>query len=671
MFKTIAQRRRQPRQDEPLHIQGFPKGLNTYDAHRAVKKEELVSALNYYLNRSGELLPRPGLVRFTTTPLDGNAYSCESFRINGELCDIVCTTTFKIYKISSVGVPTLLGTVSGLANLFVYADFCVICDGSYLKFLDSSGNLAMAYNAGEGNGLYDKIDQASDGVLKIHSGQISAGVKILFPTFSGGFKVPLTEVRVKLKRVGSPTGLVSAQILQGSTLLTPSSNSFDAATLLTSEQEVIFNFMVNNADQSTWMASNTEYRIIIRYTGGDASNCIELSTINDSDTDGTQYTTVWTDDLNSPLMWLAANLPPKASFGRTTLKRPFISGDPDNPGWVWYGNISIFDWSTPNGGGWVGVIDENRSSFPVGGMGSLYGELYAFGTEEAPYLSKLTGAQPSEYSLLDTFKAVAAQQRTVIDRPNDIWFSRQSGTNNIVGVDSYGSTRTFSQAATVLDRFEDFWDESKDNFAGFIEKLGLYLLYISGSDTVLACHVSLPFQRSRVQADIGHPWTEFKFPAKPTMMSSKKTDFLLGLDDGHIYKFDTSALDDNGTAIEFNWRTAFIDFPFYNVDLNALHMLGASRGGFTFNLNIYTEANEFDITRSILVNLGQTGLLVQEATMLVKDADFLFSRDVITPIFPLNIKCSTVQLEGTNLIRYFYEPAVISGALLKYKTLES
>lgn len=674
MFDIIAQRRRRPKEDQPLSIQGFSKGLNTTNPQLALEKEELANALNYYLDKRGNLIPRPGITQFTTTQLDGNAVSSEQFRIGGDLFTIVCTSTFKIYKVSSAGVPTLIGTTTGLAEVFLYGDWCCVCDTSYLKYVDSDGILSMAYDAGEDNALHDKIDDVSTGTIKIHSGRVQAGVKFLFPTFADSFKIPFVEFKATLKKVGSPTGTVVGKLydVTSGTLFATSSNSYDPSTLLTTELDYSFLFTVDTSDKTGWMDSNKQYRAVVEYTGGDSSNCVELSTVTDVDLDGTNFTTVWVDGLASARMWLAPNLPPKAGYGLTTLKRPFLGNDPDNPGWIWYGNVTIFDWSTPNGGGWIGIIDDSRTSSPIGGMGSLYGELYIFGTNEVPYLSKLSGTQPEDYALLDSFKAVAAEHRTIVNRPNDIWYSREGGTNNLLGTDRYGSTSTFSHAASIIDKFDKNWSTGQDNHAGFVEALGLYFLYIASTDTVLVSHTILPYQKSNIEGDISYPWTEFKFQGLPTMMTQHQTDFIMGLDDGHLYKFDYQALDDDDVEIEYNWRTAFVSLPFYNVDLNLVHMIGTSEGGMVFDLNIYTETNNLNIIRTIEINLGQIGLLVTNAIMLVQAADFLVGLGETLPvIFDLNIRCSTVQLEGVGLIRVYYEPAIISGCLLKYKTLEN
>ena len=670
MLNTVARiQRMKPSEPPPsIDFSGFIHGLNTVEEGSALKKTELASCLNYYLSKTGSLVPRPGLKKFSTSAVDGTPYYSVPFKISGALYDIVSTSAFKIYKISSLGVVTLIGAVEGLATMFVFKDTCAVCDGSYIKYIDSAGTLVMSYDAGSESGLYDKLDAVTTHSIKIHSGQERAGLKFTFPTYTGGFKVPIVQVKASVKKTGSPTGSLVAKLYSDTTVFATSTESIDVSTLLSTAQTVYFNFAVDNTVQTGWMASNTSYRVVLIYTSGDTSNCVELLQIDDSTNVGTNYTNAWVDSLKAPLMFVSPSLPPKAKFGRVALNRPFFGGGTGIEGLVYYGNYSIKDFSTPNGGGYIGIIDDNESTYPAAGFGTVYGELYVFGTEAGLYLSKITGAEPDDFACTDTYRNISAEGRTIVSTTNDIWFAKKSGAENLKGVAEYGDLRSFSQAENILDRFDTYWGTS--SCAGFFRELNLYLLQLSNYDRVLVCHTALPYSRSNIETDIGYPWTEFSFPYDATMFNQGASSFLIGLADSYIYKFDFSELKDGSADIEFNWRTAFQVTPFNHIDLEQLRFLASSEYGLGSILNIYTDLNSAAPVQSFYVGIAQDGLLVEDADILVEDADILLDITLNMPLYPLNIHCWGVQIECDGLSRASSILSV-SGCIIQYKILET
>jgi hypothetical protein len=220
------------------------------------------------------------------------------------------------------------------------------------------------------------------------------------------------------------------------------------------------------------------------------------------------YDGTWHSDAsNIPIFSLRPGLPPKASFGRIKDSRPFLGGDPDNPGYVWFGNLTHLDWSTVDGGGYVGAVDDNRNTYAVGAIETLYGDLYVYGKENQPYLCKLSGSTPSDYVLPALFQHVGATHRTLRSVGNDLWAATGIGVSTIQGVQEYGDIRAFFVSDSVGDRFVDYWD-TDTAISGYNPIGGQYMLYMPNYHRVLVAHTKLPF---RMGVQIKYPWVEYEF----------------------------------------------------------------------------------------------------------------------------------------------------------------
>lgn len=208
------------------------------------------------------------------------------------------------------------------------------------------------------------------------------------------------------------------------------------------------------------------------------------------------------------LMGLSPGLPPKCSFGDVHVQRPWLGGDPDNPGYVWFGNLTFLDFSTANGGGYIGAVDDAATSFAVAGLKSFYGDLYIFGAEDQPFLAKLTGSSPTDWALPAQYQKQATTNKTLISSINDLWFASSSGVDALSGVQEYGDLRTFSYSDPVGDRIRKYWS-SASSIAGYNPNDGQYLLYMPGYHRVLCCHTKNPVAVR--QGEIRYPWSEYEF----------------------------------------------------------------------------------------------------------------------------------------------------------------
>jgi hypothetical protein len=154
-------------------------------------------------------------------------------------------------------------------------------------------------------------------------------------------------------------------------------------------------------------------------------------------------------------------------------------------------------------------VDNNANNFAVGAIVSQYGDIYIFGKNAQPFVSKLTGASPSAYSLPPIFQKVYAAHKTAFQIINDIWFGNESGIDSMGGVEQYGDLRTFSESDPMKNVFDTYWNDD-DAFAGYNAQAGQYILKLPDYLRCLVCHVKRPVN-DNVRGRIRYPWTEYLF----------------------------------------------------------------------------------------------------------------------------------------------------------------
>ncbi|MBW2036428.1 MAG: hypothetical protein JRI41_02950 [Deltaproteobacteria bacterium] len=229
-----------------------------------------------------------------------------------------------------------------------------------------------------------------------------------------------------------------------------------------------------------------------------------------ADGNGKYYDGSWHDDsFKLGLVGVKPGRPPRGMFGLIQNTRLYTAGDPLQKGVVWYSNVNAaFDWSTADGGGYIGAIDQTLSNFSVGALISIYGGVYIFGQQSQPYLCKLLGSSPSEYSLPPILQKVYTTHKTVLYTGNDVWFGSEIGVNALSGVQQYGDLRTFTESDAIVDRINDYWNDS-EAISGYFGETGQYFLKLPGYGRCLVAHTKQPVQDARGQ--VKHPWTEYVF----------------------------------------------------------------------------------------------------------------------------------------------------------------
>ena len=212
--------------------------------------------------------------------------------------------------------------------------------------------------------------------------------------------------------------------------------------------------------------------------------------------------------------------------------------DPDNPGWSWYGNQTYLDFSTANGGGYVGAIDDDVNNFPIGGMESHLNELWVYGTQGQPYLGKLSGTVGA-YEINRIYQRAWTTPDCLLSVANDLWGGAGDGVDPLTAIQEFGDVRTFSAADPVIDRFQDYWD-TDTAFAGYYPIDGQYWQCFPSYHRVLVAHTKLPaVMPDRIQRRF--PWCEYELV---------KNDYTITGEDWDVYKWTASGSGTNEYYLE-------------------------------------------------------------------------------------------------------------------------
>lgn len=588
-------------------------GINRQKSDKQLLAGELYSALNFFYNDFGYLETRPGLAKVTTSAITGpNADIVQIVRAPVSKPSLYGTATYgssaygyaasvnftllvtkdhRIYYLNSAGVPTAIGahyTADGDCYIVAFDEMAVIMDGDYLKYWDGN-DLKLAYDDGSGTAgfMFDYTALDQDSTRDLYSGTNTKCAAIYTtPAFNAnGLTIPLTQINAMLSKSGSPTGSVYAKLYAtaagaptGAALAT--SDAIDVSTLAATAAEIEFTF----SGSYYQMASGTAYAVSIEYAGGDSSNYLQVHKSNDSNIEYYDNGS-WTVGTHQPLFAMKPGLPPRADFGLVAGNRLFLK-DPTNPGRLKYSNAdTLFDWSTPNGGGYIGVIDDNSNTFQLGGMATFYGDIFLIGNTSDPYICKLLGVNdgPSAFSVVQLGQRVSSHHNVMVSAMNDIWFASPSNAYAISGVNMYGDIRTFAPGDPVQATIQAYFDESA--FAAYWPDAGLYLLKLDGYDRVLAAHTKHVARDATGR--IVYPWTEFEFKnLTPTSFSYFDGDFYVGCSNGNLYKL-AADVNDDGTLPDYELQPGILELDFSQATANEIYISADSGAAFGYDMALY------------------------------------------------------------------------------------
>uniref|UniRef100_A0A6M3X8J7 Putative tail tubular protein n=1 Tax=viral metagenome TaxID=1070528 RepID=A0A6M3X8J7_9ZZZZ len=381
-------------------------------------------------------------------------------------------------------------------------------------------SVSLAYDDGTGASGYQFDNRAGtdDTALALGNGtNTRIAYKFTSQTLDTGYLIPPTKITVKLSKQGDGyTGTdnvpitVKIRAVSGDTALI--TKTLVATAGAVSKTAVEYGAVLTSDDITTHMASATAYYATVEYNNGDGSNYIKVHcTTVASGGVGYYYDGSYNaDTTKDPIMSVKPGRPPKGAFGTIHEKRLFIAGDPDNPGYMWYGNLTCLDWSTPDGGGYVGAVDDSRNNYEVGAIRDLFNQLYVIGKETQPYLCILSGASPNDYILSPAFQEVWTTHKTAVNTTNDLWIAGGKGVNSIRGVEQYGDIRTFAESDPVYDRIQDYFSTSTA-IAGYYARDGQYWLYMPSYYRILIVNTkgSVPDPLS-TNNEMRYPWVEYE-----------------------------------------------------------------------------------------------------------------------------------------------------------------
>lgn len=497
-----------------LKFDGFPHGLNTSVPALRIAKSEASALINYKIRKGGKLVTRSPVKLYSNSATTSNAAveTIAQANIGGTNYTLLVDENHVLYYLDGSLDPTTIGTLEGDAQILSYNGIAVILDGSYIKYLDGVTSVKIAYDAGTGSSGYqfDFTSEDNDDSIQLGDGTNSrVAQKFTSQAWDAGYTIPPITVSAYLTKEGSPTGSITANIRKASDSSVIATATFlsDVSTLDTSTAAKYSATLT----ASTEMSPSTAYYCSLEHSGGDASNCVHVH-YNTVASGGLayHYTGSWVaDTTKNLLMSLTPGMPPKGAYGTIWNKRLWVAGDPSNPGYVWYSNLTHLDWSTTDGGGYIGVVDGDNQNFEVGALRAFYGNLYVFGKQNQPYLTQISGDSPSAYVQSLMFQRPWSTHRTLINAINDLWYGNSEGVAPISGVTEYGDLRTFFASDPVFDRIEDYWSSSTA-FAEYYPQDGQYWLVMPTYHRVLVCHTKLA-ARNPEGSGIRYPWCEYEF----------------------------------------------------------------------------------------------------------------------------------------------------------------
>ena len=643
--------------EELVTFQGFRLGENTSVPAFQLKLEELAECVDLKFNPGGQLETRAPVIAYTTTEI-GAIQDIKSCSLNGTQYEL-CTDATKLYYLLTSGAnvtPTEIATLGTTANITPYNDVALLCDGSYLKYAESITSVKIAYDAGTGGTFFDNYTGVDNGVVSVSAAGV--GCRFTTPAWDAGYTIPPTKVWFK---VVSTTAVLTASIVRVSDSVVMATETYLADDISTSSAgfyALTFNTVTHE------LAPSTAYYCLLKGSG------VDLSYTTNTASTGTMITAgVTLDTAKDPIMRVHPGLPPKADWAVVSGTRVWVH-NPDEPGSLYFGNHTHLDFSTADGGGWVGVIDEDRNSFKIGAAADLYGELYVYGTEEQPYLCKLKGSTPSAFSLPLLFQRAWSTSSTLINTNNDLWSGSREGVDPLTGVEMYGDLRTYSASDAIKDRFENWVSDTA--FSGYNAKDGQYWLYMPEYDYVSICHTKQSVTDENNQ--IRYPWTRYKLPITPSCFKQVGNQFLIGSTNGYIYVLDSSKYKDlDTTQIAPYFKTAYVELPFKSVDLIDTQILISCKTGSIFTVSYYKNnlRGTTTLDKDIVLSMSDTLMLADVEDMILEDMEDITLIPGTAPLYyEININCYSFQLKMSDM-RIANKAVFINGFILKYRKLEA
>ena len=518
-----------------LQFTGWPHGLNASVRATQLKATELAECINFYPhNQAGHMRTRDPVVKYSNSATTSNA-AVATFRecpIGGTSYELLVDANYVLYYLDGSLDPQTIGTLEGACEIVPYNGVAVLLDGSYIKYLDGVSAIKIAYDDGTGSSGYQFNNLAGDDDTTLALGNgtnTRIAVKFTSQAWTAGYTIPPTTGTFELSAQGTPhASAITARLRKVSddSILAAKELMADASELTAVSEQVSVTFA--STDITTQMSPSVAYYMSLEHTGGDGANYVKVhcTTVASGGT-AYAYAGSWAaDTTKTPIAGLRPGRPPKAAFGCVKTSRLFAGGDPDNPGYVWFSNLHHLDWSTTDGGGYVGAVDANANTYPVGAIDTVFDDLLVFGQQDHPYICRLTGDTPSAYALPVLFQKVWASHRTLTSIVNDLWAFSYDGVFPVTGVQEYGDLRVGRVGDPVLPTIQSHWVASTA-VAAFNAADGHIWLSLPTYHRVLVARAKLPILAPDSQASY-YPWTEFEICRDQLVRSAYKWTWSTG-----------------------------------------------------------------------------------------------------------------------------------------------
>lgn len=510
-MRVVDLARLRPRVARPrrLRLARFRFGLNTKLPPAEINGAELSELVNYLVRPGGRLETRPAISRYSSAAMSGPVAAIGRARIGATTYVLAADASHKLYYLDAALGPVLIGTLEGRPQIVSFNGVAIVMDGGYLKYLDNVSAIKLAYDDGDGAAgcQFDTTADPDEAAIALGDGtNARVAYRFTSQSWTAGYTIAPTTAKAKLSAAGTPpAAAVTAKLRRASddAVLATAELVADASTLTATAEIFTADFTV-----TTPMSPATAYYLSIEYSGGDAANhvkvhCRQVASGGHAYVYGSSWSAVATRD---PLAAVKPGRPPKASFGVVNdLRLHLVS--PDRPGGVYLCNYTHLDWSTPGHAGWLGVIDDHATSFPVGAICPLYGKLLVYGTAEAPYICRLTGASFADFAWEMLFQRIWSTHRLLKNVISDLWSASSDGVDALTGVQEYGDLRARRESDPVEDRLRRYFDEDTA-MAGYYGPDGQYWLVMPGYHRVLVARVAPPEpDRSGIRR---YPWCEYE-----------------------------------------------------------------------------------------------------------------------------------------------------------------
>jgi len=509
MFEGLIQSARTVRTGQKTLMEFNPPvyGLRSAAPAFDLKNGEASVLLNQIIQKGGKLKTRDPINKSSTGATASNASIKAGAKVLiGSTAYTLTIDANKKLDYQNSGNFTNIGTLIGSkAHLDTYNGVAIVCDGSYLKYCDAVSSIKLCYDDGDGSTgfQFDNSAGSADSDIDLGNGTIErAAYKFTSQTWDAGYTIPPVTVTAKLSRNGNGyTGtdnvninVVIRKVSDGAAIATRAFVSAPLAENVDTDATE-YSATFTSAQITTEMASNTAYYVSLEYANGDASHYIKVH-CSDVASGGVAYThngAAWSNaSTQDPIFSLSPGKPPKADFC-CVHKGRLIIVNPDEPGKIHYSALTHLDWSSSGLSGKIGAIDSNANSFPIGGIVSYLGVLWLYGQQTQPYISRITGADPTDFAQEPLYQSIWTTSKLLTSVGNNLWSSSDDGVDPLVPTDTYSDVETYSASDPVSDRITDYFDSDTD-FAVYNPEHGQYQLIMQGYHRIMNFHTKCPVQ---------------------------------------------------------------------------------------------------------------------------------------------------------------------------------